>query len=105
MDIALVENDYALPLIHYEHDWIHLLYMSISVVFFTIQVCQRISVDLLYSPGEFRRRVFFVSTFCFAVKTICKLSPMSHRSIDFPLTSHPRRRASPTSGISFSSGR
>ena len=29
-----------------EHDWIHLLYMAISVIFFVIEVSQRVSIDL-----------------------------------------------------------
>jgi hypothetical protein len=50
MEIALVENNYILPTLvyQYRHDWIHILYMGISTVFFLIQVCQRISLDLLY---------------------------------------------------------
>ncbi|UJR38432.1 hypothetical protein I4U23_031100 [Adineta vaga] len=49
MEIALVENDYGLPNVTYEHDWIHILYMGISIIFFSIQICQRISIDILYS--------------------------------------------------------
>ncbi len=53
MEIALVENDYVLPTVIYEHDWIHILYMGISTVFFLIQVYQRISVDLKYSSSKY----------------------------------------------------
>jgi len=53
MEIALVENDYVLPTVIYEHDWIHILYMGISTVFFSIQVYQRISVDLKYSSSKY----------------------------------------------------
>ncbi len=51
MEVALIEHDYVLPPIVYEHDWIHILYMGISTVFFLIQVCQRISLDILYSSS------------------------------------------------------
>jgi hypothetical protein len=53
MDIALVENDYAVPVTIYEHDWIHLLYMGISIIFFLIEVCQRISVDIFYASSKY----------------------------------------------------
>lgn len=52
MDIALIENEYVLPPIVYQHDWIHILYMVVSTIFFVIQVCQRISLDLLYSYSK-----------------------------------------------------
>jgi hypothetical protein len=53
MEIALVEDNYVPPAITYQHDWIHILYMGISTIFFLIQVCQRISLDLLYSSGKY----------------------------------------------------
>jgi hypothetical protein len=53
MDIAFVENDFVPPAVVYEHDWIHILYMGISTVFFLIQVCQRISLDLFYSSSKY----------------------------------------------------
>lgn len=53
MDIALVENNYVLPTVIYEHDWIHILYMGISTVFFIIQVCQRITIDLFYTSSKY----------------------------------------------------
>jgi hypothetical protein len=52
MDAALVENDYVLLPIVYQHDWIHILYMGISTVFFLIEVCQRISLDIFYAPSK-----------------------------------------------------
>ena len=52
MDLAVVEHDYALPILIYEHDWIHILYMGISLVFFVIEVYRRISVDLLYAQSN-----------------------------------------------------
>jgi hypothetical protein len=59
MEIALVENNYILPTLiyQYRHDWIHILYMGISTVFFLIQVCQRISLDLLYSFTDLKNGV------------------------------------------------
>jgi hypothetical protein len=56
MEVALVENEYVLPTIIYQHDWIHILYMGISTIFFLIQVCQRISLDLLYSLSTYLSR-------------------------------------------------
>ncbi|CAF1558970.1 unnamed protein product [Adineta ricciae] len=37
--------------VNYEHDWIHILYMGITAVFFSIQICQRVSIDILYSSN------------------------------------------------------
>jgi hypothetical protein len=53
MEGALIEDNYVVPSVVYEHDWIHILYMGISTVFFLIQVCQRISLDLLYSSSKY----------------------------------------------------
>ena len=53
MDIALVENNFIPQTAIYEHDWIHILYMGISTVFFLIQVCQRISLDIFYSSSKY----------------------------------------------------
>ncbi|CAF4118713.1 unnamed protein product [Adineta steineri] len=61
MEIAVVENDYVLPTVMYEHDWIHILYMGISTIFFLIQVCQRISVDLFYSSNDLKTGIYIPS--------------------------------------------
>ncbi|CAF1340494.1 unnamed protein product [Adineta steineri] len=61
MEIAVVENDYVLPTVMYEHDWIHILYMGISTIFFLIQVCQRISVDLFYSSNDLKTGIYIAS--------------------------------------------
>lgn len=53
MEAALVENNHASSDVNYEHDWIHILYMGISAVFFSIQICQRISIDVLYSSSKY----------------------------------------------------
>jgi len=52
MDIALVENNDFLSFLVYEHDWIHILYIGVTATFFLIQLCQRISLDLLYSSSN-----------------------------------------------------
>ena len=53
MEIALIENEYILPEIVYQHDWTHILYIIVSTVFFLIQVCQRISLDIFYSSSKY----------------------------------------------------
>lgn len=53
MEVALIENNHVPPSIVYEHDWIHILYMGISIIFFLIQVCQRITLDLTYSLSNY----------------------------------------------------
>jgi len=61
MEVALVENNYVLPTVVYEHDWIHILYMAISTIFFFIQVCQRISLDILYSSKDLKSGTYVPS--------------------------------------------
>lgn len=57
MDIALVENNDFLSFLVYEHDWIHILYIGVTATFFLIQLCQRISLDLLYSSSNYSKTV------------------------------------------------
>lgn len=52
MEIALIENEYILPDLVYKHDWTHILYIIVSSLFFLIEVCQRISLDIFYSSSK-----------------------------------------------------
>ena len=74
MDIALVENNDFLSFLVYEHDWIHILYIGVTATFFLIQLCQRISLDLLYSSSNYSKTVslsklFSLVFFCLKIKT------------------------------------
>ncbi|CAF1248235.1 unnamed protein product [Adineta ricciae] len=54
MEAALIENNHMSSDVNYEHDWIHILYMGITAVFFSIQICQRVSIDILYSSKDLK---------------------------------------------------
>ena len=58
MEAALIENNHASSDVNYEHDWIHILYMGITAVFFFIQICQRVSIDILYSSSKYLLLLF-----------------------------------------------
>ncbi|CAF2037953.1 unnamed protein product [Rotaria magnacalcarata] len=78
MEIALVENDYAPPTAIYKHDWVHIFYMGTCVIFFVIQVYQRISVDLIYSSRDFKSSLYIPSLNRYPTELTPTVSSMSY---------------------------
>lgn len=69
MDIALVENNDFLSFLVYEHDWIHILYIGVTAIFFLIQLCQRITLDLFIHQVTIQKLFHCqIILFCFLLK-------------------------------------